>query len=107
MLASWSPSWVSDRLPPLIMNHTMCPLSIKRITLMISPKTAIRSDLLLFLGAIGAMIICGFIFIYSSSSIYALERFGIAHYFVKKQLLGFIIGLIGLILAYLAPLKII
>lgn len=67
----------------------------------------VNQDLMIFTSAITAMIICGIIFIYSSSSIYALERFGIAHYFVKKQLFGLVIGIFGLILAYLIPLKVI
>jgi len=70
-------------------------------------KSTMHSDLLLFTGAITAMIICGMIFIYSSSSIFALEKFGIAHYFVKKQFFGLLVGVLGLIIAYLAPLKVI
>lgn len=42
-------------------------------------------------------IIIGLIFIYSSSSVYALEKFGSAHYFVKKQLIGLMLGIFALI----------
>jgi cell division protein FtsW len=65
------------------------------------------SDLHIFLGCIAALIVIGLIFIYSSSSVYALEHCDSAHYFVKKQLLGLLVGLIGLIIARIAPLNLI
>ncbi len=50
-----------------------------------------------FIALSGIFIILGLIFIYSSSSVFALEKFGSAHYFVKKQLIGLFLGLIGLL----------
>lgn len=54
------------------------------------PKT-----LFLFLGTIILLIIIGLIFIYSSSSVFAFERHKSAHYFVKKQIIGLFLGIIG------------
>ncbi|HEV2601868.1 MAG TPA: putative lipid II flippase FtsW [Candidatus Babeliales bacterium] len=70
-------------------------------------KKNISSDLFLFMGIITTLIVCGLLFIYSSSSIYALERFGVAHYFLKKQCIGLMIGLCALLVAYCIPVKII
>ncbi|KKR95595.1 MAG: Lipid II flippase FtsW [candidate division TM6 bacterium GW2011_GWE2_41_16] len=45
------------------------------------------------------LLVClGLIFIYSSSSVFALERFNAPGYFVKKQLIGLVLGLILLVL---------
>lgn len=60
-----------------------------------------------FIALSGIFIILGLIFIYSSSSVYALEKFGSAHYFVKKQLVGLFLGLIGLLFFRFLPLDII
>lgn len=73
----------------------------------IPSKKRLYTDAHLFLGCIATLIVVGLIFIYSSSSVYALERFGIAHYFVKKQLFGLFFGLIGLALARSIPLDLI
>jgi len=52
----------------------------------------------IILCAITALLtLIGFIFIYSSSSIYAIERYGSALFFVKRQCIGFIISLFILI----------
>ena len=67
----------------------------------------IRKDLKVFLLIIMALIVIGLLFIYSASSVYALEKFGNASYFVKKQCLGLVLGLIGLIFFYYIPLNII
>ena len=47
----------------------------------------------------------GMIFIYSSSSVYALERIGNAGYYLKKQLAGLILGLMGLLVLRFMPLS--
>lgn len=70
-------------------------------------KTTALTDLVIFTSIIALLIICGIVFIYSSSSIYAIERFGIAHYFIKRQLIGLTIGVLALLVAYLVPLKIV
>ncbi|OGB98053.1 cell division protein FtsW [candidate division TM6 bacterium RIFCSPHIGHO2_12_FULL_36_22] len=47
-----------------------------------------------FLGLIIFLLVVSFIFVYSSSSVYALERFGTASYFIQKQLVGLVLGII-------------
>jgi len=53
-----------------------------------------RATLLLFVGCAALLSLIGIIFIYSASSIFALEKFGIAHYFVQRQIWGTICGII-------------
>jgi cell division protein FtsW len=72
-----------------------------------SVRKTINADLSMFLISITALIIIGLIFIYSSSSVFALEKFGSAHYFVKKQCFGLILGLCALMVARFLPLNII
>jgi len=72
---------------------------------MISKKNTIKTDLNIFIISIIILIVIGLVFIYSSSSVYALEKLGSSHYFVKKQIVGLFIGLIGLTAAFLFPLK--
>jgi cell division protein FtsW len=50
--------------------------------------------LALLLCASAILVLTGCIFIYSSSSIFALENHGYAHYFVYRQLLGTAVGII-------------
>jgi cell division protein FtsW len=45
----------------------------------------------------------GLIFIYSSSSVFALEHHGYAAYFVHKQLWGLLLGLCGMLVAFGVP----
>lgn len=59
----------------------------------------------LFLIIICSFIILGLVFIYSSSSVYALEKFGSAHYFVKKQLIACLLGCISLVFFRFFPLR--
>jgi len=70
-------------------------------------RQSIRSDLGVLLICVATLILVGLIFIYSSSSVYALERLGSAHYFVKRQLIGLLLGLIGLIIVRKTPLRLI
>ena len=62
-----------------------------------------KSFLFLFLGIITILITIGLIFIYSSSSAFALEKCGNADYFLKKQATGLVLGLLGLIVCVLVP----
>lgn len=55
-------------------------------------RNKLSTDLHTFLGSAFTLIVIGLLFIYSSSSVYALQNFGFAHYFVKKQLFGFALG---------------
>lgn len=70
-------------------------------------RSASSKTLWYFLLIIMTLIVIGFIFIYSSSSIFALEKFGRPHYFVLKHFVGFIVGLIGLLFFRAVPLPII
>ncbi|MCK5310928.1 MAG: putative lipid II flippase FtsW, partial [Desulfobacteraceae bacterium] len=74
---------------------------------MISRKTESFTDLHIFLGVIATLIIIGFVFVFSSSSVYALEKFGSSYYFVKKQIIGFIIGLAAFFFIRILPIKLI
>ena len=74
---------------------------------MITLKKKIRSDLHIFLGIVGTLLVIGLLFIYSASSIFALEKFGQSHYFVKKQLVGLVLGILGLVLIQMFPLQLI
>jgi len=67
----------------------------------------VYTDLKIFIGVIITLIIIGLLFIYSSSSVFALEKFGTANFFVKKQSMGILLGLIALIVARLFPLDLI
>lgn len=51
----------------------------------------VKNDLRTFLAIVGLLTVIGLAFIYSSSSVFALEKFGAAHYFLKKQ--AFYLGL--------------
>lgn len=64
-----------------------------------------RQTVTLFLGTVISLIIIGLIFIYSSSSVFALEKFGTAQFFVKKQLIGLIIGFCGFCFFSSIPVK--
>ena len=66
-----------------------------------------NTNLTIFLTIIALLILIGMVFIYSSSSVFALEKFGSPHYFVKKQLMGLALGLCGLFFFMLIPLALI
>lgn len=59
---------------------------------MVEPKQ--RRTLLMFLFCATLLTLIGLVFIYSSSSIFALEQIGSSYYFLKKQLLGVIVGIV-------------
>jgi len=65
----------------------------------------LKHDLSIFLLISMTFMILGLIFVYSSSSYYALETLNKPLYFVKKQCLGVLIGLIAGFLAYALPLR--
>lgn len=67
----------------------------------------IKTDLILFLSSIAALIIIGLIFIYSASSVYAIEKGLSATYYVQKQAIGLLLGFIGLIILRSIPLSIV
>ncbi len=69
------------------------------------PIDRLRSDVRIFVAIVSVLTIVGFVFVYSSSSIFALEKFGAAHYFLKKQLIYVIPGIIGFFTFALIPLS--
>jgi cell division protein FtsW len=70
---------------------------------MLQSHKALRNDLSILLFTTLALVIIGFLFIYSASSVYALERFGSSLYFVKKQAVGLALGFIAFIIACMIP----
>ncbi len=62
---------------------------------MIAKKT-LTTDLNLFLIVVATLIVTGLLFVYSASSVYALETFNTSSYFVRKQMIGLVLGLFGL-----------
>lgn len=61
--------------------------------------------IIVFTSIIYILIIVGLIFIYSSSSVFALEKLGTANFFVKKQLLGILLGSVGLFTLRFIPIS--
>jgi len=59
------------------------------------PGNRLRDDLRNFLVIVLLLNVIGLVFIYSSSSIFALEKHGSAHYFLKKQLFYLIPSMLG------------
>src|SRR5690606_1030973 len=74
---------------------------------MISKKLPLYADLRVFLTIVATLILIGCLFVYSASSVYALELFGNSLFFVKRQLAGLCIGLIALCIGRSIPLPLI
>jgi cell division protein FtsW len=74
---------------------------------MILTQKKVRADLRILLGIASLLIIVGILFIYSSSSVYAMEKFGASYYFVLKQLAGLALGFVAFVCARLIPLPLI
>lgn len=68
------------------------------------PFQQLKSDARAVLFLALSLTIIGFIFIYSASSIFALEKFGSAHYFLKKQLMYSVVAALGFFCFTLIPL---
>lgn len=62
------------------------------------------SMLYFFISIIMACITIGLLFIYSSSSIYAFERLGSSDYYLRKQLVGLVLGGVALVIIRFLPL---
>ena len=71
---------------------------------MSSRKTHLLADLHIFLCLVATLIIIGGLFIYSASSVYALETFNNSSYFVKRQLIGIAVGFFAIIIARIVPI---
>ncbi len=64
-----------------------------------------NSSLFSFISISMICVIIGMVFIYSSSSVYALERLGRADYYLRKQIAGLVLGLIAMIIIRFIPLE--
>lgn len=71
------------------------------------PTDRLRRQTLSFVSIAGLLTIIGLVFIYSSSSILALEKLGSAHYFLRKQLFFVLPSIIGFFAFALTPIPII
>jgi len=70
------------------------------------PLNRLRIDVRIFVVLVAILTLIGLIFVYSSSSVFALEKYGSAHYFLKKQFL-YLIPSIGLFFVFaLVPLTV-
>lgn len=65
----------------------------------------LKHDLSIFLIISFTFLILGIIFVYSSSSYFALEKLNQPLYFVKKQFMGIIVGIIAFFIAQLISLN--
>jgi len=72
---------------------------------MLYSKDQLQSDLHIFLTIVATLVVIGCLFIYSASSVYALEVFGSSHYSLKRQLIGLVVGFFGCIVARIVPLS--
>jgi cell division protein FtsW len=71
----------------------------------IHKKTPIISPVSLYIAIIFLLIVIGTVFIYSASSVYALEKLGSGHYFAKKHMFGIILGIVSLFITMHVPLQ--
>ncbi len=74
---------------------------------MITKQKQIKHDLSLFLGIVALLLIIGLVFIYSSSSVFALEKNGSAHFYLKKQLIGLMLGVAACFFIRILPIDLI
>lgn len=72
---------------------------------MYKTQKRLYADLNIFLITIAMLLVIGGIFIYSASSVYALERSGSSYYYLKRQLIGLIVGFFGLISVQFIPIS--
>lgn len=68
-------------------------------------KQKIKHDATIFLSIVITLVILGIIFVYSSSSFYALEKFGSPLYYVQRQSMGIALGILFFFIAYKTPLS--
>lgn len=65
----------------------------------------LRRDMRILLSIATLLTIIGLVFIYSASSVFALEKFGSSHYFLRKQAISLLPALIGFIAFALVPVS--
>ncbi len=65
---------------------------------------ALKKDVRFFVAIIALLSIIGLIFVYSASSVFALEKYGSSYYFLNKQIVGLIIGIVSIIaIQFISP----
>jgi len=69
-------------------------------------RDLLRPHLNALIAITAILVIVGSIFIYSASSVYAIELFGDAGHYVKRQLFGLAIGIAGIIVVQFIPMRI-
>lgn len=67
-------------------------------------KQKIKHDATIFISIVLTLVTLGIIFVYSSSSFYALEKFGSPLYYAQRQCVGIILGACFFYIAYKTPL---
>ncbi len=72
---------------------------------MIAQRYQLENYVKILIGITITLLIIGLIFIYSASSVFALEQQGSAYYFLKKQIIGLFLGTLGALFCYTIPLK--
>lgn len=70
---------------------------------MFSKNIQIKSDLITFIALAGILLTIGLLFVYSASSVYALEQTGCAAYYLKKQIMGILLGILACTIARYIP----
>jgi cell division protein FtsW len=68
-------------------------------------QNRLKSDFRFLLLIVGILTLVGIIFIYSSSSVYALEKMGSSVYFLKKHLVMLLLAIFGFVLFATVPTK--
>jgi cell division protein FtsW len=70
---------------------------------MVVQEQRLTRDIRMFVSMASCLIVVGLIFIYSSSSVFALEKYGNAAYFLNKQLIYLGLGIVGFCVLRLIP----
>lgn len=68
-------------------------------------ENRLKIDFRFLLSIVGILTLVGVIFIYSASSVYALEKFGSSTYFLKKHLFMLLLAVGGFVLFASVPIK--
>ncbi|MCK4265516.1 putative lipid II flippase FtsW [Candidatus Babeliales bacterium] len=72
---------------------------------MAKDKKPIKFSLQVLLIIVSILSIIGLVFIYSSSCIFASEKFGSSHYFLKKQIFFLMLGIVGFVTFASIPIR--
>src|SRR3990167_2034410 len=67
-------------------------------------RQRLRLDAQYLFGLLALLVTIGIVFVYSASSVFALENYGSAAYFMKKQLICLVLGIICMLVVATLPL---